>query len=78
MKLTDYERQVLFSFLAAPDNLHNAIKKFCGHQERLMENFCADNMRRLPRNYEQAADFAAKAEVYRTLFTELERFAEHE
>lgn len=43
-----------------------------------MENFCADNMRRLPRNYEQAADFAAKAEVYRTLFTELERFAEHE
>jgi len=41
-----------------------------------MEQAASDCLRGVPRQFEQAADYAAKAEVYGQLFNELQRFAD--
>lgn len=76
--LTETERTVLANWLAQQDTLRTVLLKFCEYQKALNERFCADEMRAVPRQFEQAADHAARAETYTTLFTDLEHFLIHD
>lgn len=76
--LTEVERTVLSNWLAKEDALREAFRKFCAYQKALHDRFCADEMRSVPRQFEKAADHAAKADVYSTMFTDLDHFLIHE
>lgn len=75
MLLTENERTTLSNFVAHEGALWNALKKFSQARKQAMDTSCADAMRSVPRNAEQAADYAAKAEAYGTLLVELARFS---
>ena len=76
MKLNDVQRIVLSNFLADGGALREAIDKFLSERQQRMEADCADAMRSVPRSLEIAADYAAKAEAYKTFFSDLQRFAD--
>jgi hypothetical protein len=73
--LTDIERGALRDLLARPVPVRRAIEKFSAAHKGQMEASAADCLRGVPRQFEQAADFAAKAEAYGQLLKDLERFA---
>jgi len=75
-ELTDIERGALRDFLAKPGPVRLALEKYASHRKIEMEQAASDCLRGVPRQFEQAADYAAKAEVYGQLFNELQRFAD--
>lgn len=75
MNLTENERTALSNFVAHEGALWSAMKKFSDSRKQAMDTSCADVMRTVPRQAEQAADYAAKAEAYGTLLAELTRFS---
>lgn len=50
-----------------------ALEKFCEDRMNARLQDCAQAMQSVPRLWEQAADYAAKAEVYKGLIADLER-----
>jgi hypothetical protein len=74
--LTDEERRVLSNFVAHRGTLWTAIEKFAAKKKLDMDSSCADAMRSIPRGFELASDYASKAEAYKLLTNDLERFAE--
>lgn len=75
MILTEIERQALQSFIATNGTLLTAVQKFAQKKRADMEREASDCMRYIPRRFEQASDYAAKAEAYSSLLGDLERFA---
>ncbi len=73
--LSDVQRGALRDLLAKPTELRNSIEKFATQRKQEMDSQAADCMRGCPRQFEQAADYAAKAEVYGQLLKDLDRFA---
>lgn len=69
--LADEELRVLSS-----SALRSAMEKFAAMKQQQMDASCADAMRSVPRQVELAADYAAKAEAYKLLTFDLERFTE--
>jgi hypothetical protein len=74
--LTEEERRVLKSFTATRGALWSALEKFRTAKKIEMDGNCADSMRSVPRGFELAADYAARADVYKLLLEDLERFAD--
>lgn len=75
MTLTENERTALSNFVAHEGALWSALNKFAQARKQAMDTSCADAMRTVPRQAEQAADYAAKAEAFGTLLAELSRFS---
>jgi hypothetical protein len=75
--LTEEERNVLLRLLSGSSALMSAIRKFSTAKQQQMDASCADAMRSVPRQTELAADYAAKAEAYKLLTLDLERFASY-
>jgi hypothetical protein len=75
-ELSDIERGSLRDLLAHPTPLRSAIEKFSSARKQAMDSSAAECLRTLPRQFEEAADYAAKAEVYLQFLKDLERFAE--
>lgn len=73
--LTDIERGALRDLLARPEPVRIAIEKFAVKRKMEMDASAADCLRGVPRQLEQAADFAAKGDVYGQLIKDLQRFA---
>jgi hypothetical protein len=69
--LTEEERLALQQIA-----VRTVIGKFAAAKQQQMDSSCADAMRSVPRQVELAADYAAKAEAYKLLTLDLERFAE--
>ena len=74
-QLTDIERGALRDLLARPEPVRSAIEKYAAKRKTEMESCAAECLRGIPRQLEQAVDFAAKAEVYGQLLKDLQRFA---
>jgi len=74
--LTDVERGALRDLLARPEPIRTAVEKYAAQRKGEMESAAADCMRGVPRQFEQASDHAAKAEVYGQLLKDLQRFAD--
>jgi hypothetical protein len=74
--LTDVERGALRELLARPDSLRGAIEKYASQRKGEMDAASADCMRGVPRQFEQASDYAAKADVYGQLLKDLQRFSD--
>jgi hypothetical protein len=73
LEYSQAERTVLGEFAAHASILRSAIDKFC-REAALRENKeCADAMRSVPRDFERAADHAAKSEALTEFFQRLER-----
>jgi hypothetical protein len=75
-ELTDIERGALRDLLSRPEPVRLALEKYAAHRKAEMESAAADCLRGVPRQFEQAADYAAKAEVYGQLLKDLQRFAD--
>jgi len=73
--MTDNQRLVLTNWLARDGDLRDAVQEFLDDRAAYCEKETADAMRTIPRSFELAADYASKAEVYRGLWKELERWA---
>lgn len=73
MQLTMFERESLQAALESDSVLRQLLDRFCSEQQLRNQGRCAENMRRVPRNPELAADYAAKAEAYREFVSLLER-----
>lgn len=73
--LSDVEYLALGEFLARPGVIREVLKKYAETRQREMEIQASESLRTIPRQIEQACDAAAKADVYRQLFHDLERFA---
>jgi hypothetical protein len=77
VSLNAEEKHAIESFAGSPQSpLYSALDKFCAHKKQEMEANSADAMRSVPRQYEVAADYAAKADAYRNLLNDLERFVD--
>lgn len=74
-ELSDVERGALRDLLARPEPVRTAIEKYATQRKGEMEAAAADCLRGVPRQFELAADYAAKADVYGQLLKDLERFA---
>jgi len=74
--LTEEERSAVRQITTQRGALWSAIQKFSASKQQQMDSLCADAMRSVPRNYELASDYSAKAEAYKLLTLDLERFAE--
>lgn len=60
--------------LIDPHSQHRiALEKFCEDRMNARRKDCAQAMQSVPRAWEQAADYAAKSEVYENLIADLER-----
>lgn len=73
--MTENQRLALSNWLSRGDDLRDAVQQFLDERAAYCEKETADHMRSIPRATELAADYAAKAEVYRDLWKELERWA---
>ena len=73
--MTENQRLALSNFLAHDSDLCGAITQFLSEKQRHCEGEASSYMRTVPRNYELASDYAAKAEVYAELWKELERWS---
>ncbi len=65
------ESAVLTEFAVRSSVLRSALEKFCEEMALRAESECTEAMRSIPRRVEHAADAAAKAEAYATLFRRL-------
>ncbi len=74
-ELTDIERGALRDLLAKPTPVRIAVEKYAAQRKSEWEAAAADCLRGVPRQFEQAADYAAKAEVSGQLLKDLDRFA---
>jgi hypothetical protein len=74
--LTDIERGALRDFLARPEPVRLALEKYAAQRKVEMERGASDCLRGIPRQLEQAVDYAAKAEVYGQLLKDLQRFSD--
>ncbi len=74
--LTDIERGALNDFLAKLSPLRSAVEKYVAFRKTENEANASDCLRGVPRQLEQAVDYAAKAEVYSQLLKDLQRFAD--
>jgi hypothetical protein len=72
--LTDSERQVLGNIVAG-GTVRAILEKFAAYRYAEMTVACSSAMASVPRQTEAAADYAAKAEVYKILLQDLERFS---
>jgi len=76
MELTEMERESLQNFLRDGGLTRSAVAKFLEERSVSMESSAAGCLRTIPRQLELAADYAAKADCYRSFFGELERFSQ--
>lgn len=67
------EQEAVHNLLTTHNALRSALEKFCQARAEARNADCAQAMRTVPRKWELAADYAAKAEVYSELLKELER-----
>jgi hypothetical protein len=74
--LTDVERGALRDLLSRPEPVRAALEKYAQLRKSQMDTASADCMRNVPRQVEQAADYAAQAGVYGQLLKDLARFAD--
>lgn len=75
MNLTDAEALVLKDFLEQDTPLRAVITKFANQRGDYMRRESTDAMKTVPRQFEKAADYAAKADVYETFLSDLQSFA---
>jgi hypothetical protein len=75
-ELSEVERGALRDLLARPEPVRHAIEKYSQLRKAQMDSASADCMRNVPRQVEQAADYAAQAGVYGQLLKDLARFAD--
>ena len=66
------EIEVLHNFISGNDYLQIGIRKFFDAHAQENEHLCAAAMSSVPRDHERASDYAAKAEVLKTLWKVLE------
>lgn len=62
--LSGYEQGALEHFLNTDTPLRTAFFKFLNHHLEECRALCTAHMATVPRNYEAASDWAAKAQVY--------------
>lgn len=67
------ERDALAKGLLPHSPLRTALEQFLEARATAEAESCASYMRSVPRQWELAADHAAKSEVYRSFLAELER-----
>jgi hypothetical protein len=58
--------------------IRTALEKFAASQADARRRDCAQSMQTVPREWERAADYAAKAEAYDMLLNDLARECEKE
>lgn len=73
--LSDIERAALREFIAVHGTIKTVLLKFAARRKQEMDSTAAEALRLIPRQLEQACDSASKAEVYGSLLSDLERFA---
>jgi hypothetical protein len=67
------EQDAVLKMVSSHNLLRSALEKFANTHADALRRDCAQAMQSVPRSYERAADYAAKAEVYANLLKELER-----
>jgi len=67
------EQDAVLKMTSSHNLLRSALEKFANEHADALRRDCAMAMQSVPRKYEHAADYAAKADVYANLLTELER-----
>lgn len=74
-QLSELEQIALKNLVAERGYRWTGLEKWLAQETETYEQACASAMRTVPRNHEQAADYAAKAEATRYLLAKLESFA---
>jgi hypothetical protein len=67
------EQEAVFALVNGHTALRSALEHFCKARAAERRKDCAQAMSSVPRQYELASDYAAKADVYEGLLAELER-----
>jgi len=67
------ERDAVIRLVTSRGPLRSALKVFCRERAAARRADCAQAMLSYPREYEQASDYAAKAEAYAQFLADLER-----
>lgn len=74
--LTDLEREALQAFNRDGGLVKSALQKFLDSSSITAESNCAGAVRANPEQYKLAAEYAARADVYRSFLADVERFSE--
>jgi hypothetical protein len=71
IELSENERYLLEEFKSGNSPLKSILEKIWAERAAEYNRNSAEQMRQIPRNFEAAADYAAKAEVYETFMADL-------
>jgi hypothetical protein len=69
--LGEADRYLFEEFKAGNSPLKAILEQVCAERAAEYNRKSAEQMRQIPRNFEAAADYAAKAEVYETFMADL-------
>jgi hypothetical protein len=73
VELSLHERDVMVAALGPSSPVLAVLNRFCDEQRSKCEARSAEGMRSIPRRYEEASDYASKAEAYEKFLTTLIR-----